>query len=133
MKRLFRSRHGIRSDEEVLLFPAVARLSPDGSEWIIPLRGWLFEPERNSLWRALIIEWTRRRLRLHRDVIRSDLFAARSRMFLVDNERGRQLHLHLAGTDKGARHAFLRQAPANFLGPRPATVVQLVHGLQQRR
>ena len=30
MKRFFRSRHGIRSDEEVLLFPAVARLSRDG-------------------------------------------------------------------------------------------------------
>ena len=97
MKRFFRSRHGIRSDEEVLLFPTVARLSPDGGEWIVPLRGWLFEPERNSLWRTLTIEWTRRRLRLHRDVIRSGLFAARSRMFLVDNERGRQLHLHLAG------------------------------------
>ncbi len=97
MTRLLRSRHGIRSDEEVLLFPAVARLSPDGSEWIVPMRGWLFEPERNSLWRALTIAWTRRRLRLHRDVVRSDLFAARSRMFLVDNERGRQLHLHLAG------------------------------------
>ena len=97
MRALFRPRPGIRSDEEVLLFPAVARISPDGLEWIVPLRGWLFEPERNSLWRALAIELTRRRLRLHRDVVRSKLFAARSRMFLVDNERGRHLHLHLAG------------------------------------
>ena len=97
MRRFFRSRRGIRSDEEVLLFPCVARLSADAKEWIVPLRGWLFEPERNSLWRALTIEWTRRRLRLRRDVVRSQLFAARSRMFLVDNERGRRLHLHLAG------------------------------------
>ncbi len=97
MRRLFHPRPGIRSDEEVLLFPTVARASADGDEWIVPLRGWLFEPERNSLWRALTIEWTRRRLHLHRDVVRSELFARRSRMFLVDNERGRRLHLHLAG------------------------------------
>lgn len=87
----------IREDQEVLLFPSVARLSPDARTWEVVISGWIYEPERDSLWRALTIEWTRRRLGLARDLIRSPLFEQRSRMFLVDNKRGKRLALHLAG------------------------------------
>lgn len=87
----------IQENQEVLLFPSIARLSPDARTWEVVISGWVYEPERDSLWRSLIIEWTRRRLGLARDLIRSPLFERRSRMFLVDNKRGKRLALHLAG------------------------------------
>jgi len=41
----------IKRDEEIVFFPVAARLSADLEHWIVPLHGWVFEPEDESLWR----------------------------------------------------------------------------------
>lgn len=85
----------VRSDEEVLLFPTAARLNESGDAWIVPIHGWIFEPERNSLSRRALIQQLTDELDLDKDDSRESarILAARARWLLVDNERGKRLQI----------------------------------------
>ena len=54
--------HGseIKSDEHVVFFPTTARLSDDGSRWIVRIHGWILEPETDSRLRAGALRQVRR-------------------------------------------------------------------------
>ena len=47
----------IRSDESIIFFTTAARVSPDGSQWVVPVHAWVFEKEGDSLWRRGALEW----------------------------------------------------------------------------
>ena len=85
----------VRSDEAVLLFPTAARLNESGDAWIVPIHGWIFEPERNSFSRRAVIHQLIDELDLddddHREAAR--ILTARARWLLVDNERGKRIEI----------------------------------------
>jgi phosphatidate phosphatase APP1 len=81
----------IKGDEEVILFPTYAHLDEDGAAWAIEVRGWIYEPERDSLARRLILGQFRRALGLDGEGPESATFEERARAFLVDNERGKAI------------------------------------------
>jgi hypothetical protein len=85
----------IKSDEEVLFFPTAARLSDDGRSWVVPIHGWVFEPEEDSRLRASLLDRLMRTLA--RDVDRGGKATARRRLrwFLVDNERGKRIGIRV--------------------------------------
>jgi phosphatidate phosphatase APP1 len=87
------TRPSIAADEHVVLFATVARA--DGDDWVVPLHGWLFEPEEDSLRRGALIRVLLSSLPLSADEAESATFSRRARAFLVDNERGRHVHVRL--------------------------------------
>ena len=87
--------HGeIKDDEEVVFFPTSAWR--EGGHWQVPVHGWIFEPEVDSLWRAAFVAGLRELIDLD-DPVREGLFRERLRLFLVDNERGKVVRLSVAG------------------------------------
>lgn len=81
----------IRGDEEVLLFPIYAKLSPCGTQWRFRIQGWIFELEEDSAVRKATLGLLRRTLGLYSGTEEIDLFRERARWFLVDNERGKRI------------------------------------------
>ncbi|MBC8868488.1 MAG: DUF2183 domain-containing protein [Planctomycetes bacterium] len=87
----------IKSDERVLFFPTAARLSDDGTTWIVPIHGWIFEPEKDDLLRRAAVWRIRDVLGLDADEPATPIFDRRVGWFLVDNERGKRIGIRIAG------------------------------------
>jgi hypothetical protein len=77
----------VKSDEEIVFFPTFAHLSEDGAEWVVPIHGWIFEPETNSFIRRTALNELRDRLELDPEAAETKIFESRVRWLLVDNER----------------------------------------------
>ena len=45
----------IKSDEQVLFFPTAAHWDGDRESWHVPVHGWIFEPEEDSVARSMIV------------------------------------------------------------------------------
>jgi phosphatidate phosphatase APP1 len=88
-------RSPIKSDEVVVFFPTFGRLDADGKTWRLPIHGWIFEPEENSIKRGLLLAWLRRSLGLEAGADETVFFKERARQFLVDNERGKRIAVRL--------------------------------------
>lgn len=93
---------GLAADETVILFPSRAvrdNASPEAvsTGWIIHLRGWIFERERDSRLRSAVIDRFGREIGLTPDEVASPVFRDRARAFLADNERGKRLAIRVAG------------------------------------
>jgi hypothetical protein len=80
----------LAADERVVLFPTCAVPSDDASGWSVPVHGWVYEPEHDSLARALALRAFAEALDLPADdAAGSARFRERAWPFLVDNERGK--------------------------------------------
>jgi phosphatidate phosphatase APP1 len=82
----------LKSDEHLILFPALAQVTPDGRELELTVRGWIFEPER----RAATLATVQRLLDIPDEELAGDggrIFQDRARPFLYDNERGKRVEL----------------------------------------
>lgn len=89
----------IKADEEVILFPTYGRLDPEGDAWVVEVRGWIYEPERDSLTRRLLLGQFRRALGLEEGDPEAATFEERARAFLVDNERGKAIPVRAGDHD----------------------------------
>jgi hypothetical protein len=85
----------IAKDEEVVFFNTATRLDTDAKEWIIPIHGWIFEPETDSIRRAAVLAALREALDVDDEHAGETLFHRRAAAFLVDNERGKKLVLRV--------------------------------------
>jgi hypothetical protein len=83
----------IKSDEEVLFIPTAARL--EKSEWVIPVHGWIYEPERDDLLRRKALEEMSESLGLKEGSATSKRFRERAAAFLYDNERGKEISIRI--------------------------------------
>lgn len=83
-------------DEEVIFFPTAAHLSADARHWIVPIHGWVFEPERDSRVRKGVLSAAAAALDLDEGVVESQIFRERVAWFLVDNERSKRIDLNLS-------------------------------------
>lgn len=81
--------------------------------WIVPVHGWIFELEEDSLWRRALIEELLERLELDPAARHDERFRARARMFLVDNERYKKLEVRLGGQRFGLARS---EANGHFKG-----------------
>ncbi|MSR46669.1 MAG: DUF2183 domain-containing protein [Planctomycetes bacterium] len=78
------------SDERVTLYATAAALSPDGSEWLVPIHFEVFEPEYDDPMRTALLEPLRRKLAVVEDSAAALRFRDRAKLFLIDHERGEQ-------------------------------------------
>jgi phosphatidate phosphatase APP1 len=86
----------LKSDEEVIFFPTAARLSADARHWIVPIHGWVFEPERESLLRKGVLAAAAAALGLDEGAAESRIFRQRVAWFLVDSEGRKRIDLNLS-------------------------------------
>ncbi len=87
----------IRSDEVVEWFPTYAFRDAESGSWQVPLHGWIYEPEDDGRVRRALLSGVRRALGLEKSGEDTELFRARARRFLVDNERGKRVPVRIAG------------------------------------
>src|SRR5262245_24495828 len=87
----------IKQDEEVLFFCTAAQPEADG--WRVPIHGWIFEPERDSIWRAALVKSVIEALDLDRASIDTELVRGRLYWFAVDNERGKVVRVRVGGRE----------------------------------
>ncbi len=88
----------IASDEEVIFFNTAAHLDAPAGQWVIPVHGWIFEPEADSIRRNLALAALQETLGIDDDdEEEARIFTARGARFLVDNERGKTLELFYGG------------------------------------
>lgn len=83
----------LKLDEDVRIFPTVGRRERDA--WVVPLHAWVYEPEDGALLRGATIETLRVAFELPPGAESSDIFRARARPFLYDNESAKQLVVRL--------------------------------------
>ena len=85
----------IKDDETVIFFPTNAYLDSDGKTWTIPIHGWIFELEEDSLWRSAALETLPGLLGIEPDESNQALYEQRGRLFLVDNERDKEIEIQI--------------------------------------
>lgn len=86
----------IKGDEEVLFFPGYGRRDGAGG-WEVSLRGWVYEPEEDSVSRHLLMSLLSQGLGLRPEEIETATFRKRAWAFLVDNERRKRVAVRLGG------------------------------------
>jgi hypothetical protein len=91
------ARADIAPNEEVVFFPTFATLDADGVHWVVPIHGWIFEPEKNSLKRKPLLFAFRKALGVEEEEAKAGPFEDRARMFLVENKEGRTFSMALGG------------------------------------
>lgn len=110
----------IKNDEEVVLFTTAAQRS--GDLWLVPVHGWVFEPEHDSVWRGGLLDAIADTVDLEPGDPRTARAERVARWFLVDNERGKRLPVRIGsasyvlpatGADGQVRHGVRVSAPAN--------------------
>ncbi len=83
----------VAPDEEIVFFDTAAHLDESAGEWVLPIHGWIFEPEHDSIKRAALLTLFRETLDLDDDAVGNAYFTVRAMWFLTDNERGKGLTL----------------------------------------
>jgi len=120
----------LKSDEDVRIFPTVARR--DGDAWVVRLHAWVYEPEDGAVVRGATLDALRAALELPPEAESSDIFNARARAFLYDNESAKHLVVRLGdaaytlpGTGANGHSELTLRVPAAGLaaGWATATVV----------
>jgi phosphatidate phosphatase APP1 len=85
----------LASDEEVLFYPTFASLDAAQQTWWVRVRGWVYEPERNSAVREAGIQALSVKLGLDGDAARSEMFRERVWPLIADSERGKSITVQL--------------------------------------
>ena len=88
----------IKSDERVIFFLTTASFDPLKNQWEIPIHGWIFEPEENSIKRKVALFALAKVLGLESEDADTEVFKKRGRTFLVDNEGEKKISIHLGST-----------------------------------
>jgi hypothetical protein len=84
----------IDMDETILFFPTYGYTTPDGKTKV-RIHSWIHEPEESSVKRRILIRLLRSALDV--EAVATKRFNKMARLFLVDNERGHSISIHLLG------------------------------------
>ena len=100
----------ISSDETLVFFPTYAYLDKDGKTWTVPIHGIIFEPETDSVRRGATMAAMAEMLAVEPDSPQAETLRRRMALFLVDNERGKDIFVRIgpqtyaAGTSEANGH-----------------------------
>ena len=92
----------IDDDDKVVFYPTFAAQTADPDEtphWEISLHGNIFEPERNSIKRALLVKSMRSLLDIEKNTTKARLLNARLHDFMVDHERNKTIRVRMLASD----------------------------------
>ena len=83
----------LKTDEHVLLFPTNAVYDKSSQRWKLNIHGWVYEPETDSVWRVGLIKSLALFVGVKKNTADEQRFTQRTAMFLVDNERNKNIVL----------------------------------------
>lgn len=86
----------LKPDEQIIYFPTSASRDEAGT-WRVPVHGWIFEAEHDSLWRQGTVTMLKQSLGLSPGGALSQHLQERGWPFLVDNERGKTISIRIQG------------------------------------
>ncbi len=87
----------IKDDETLVFFNTDAHFSVQAGEWLVPIHGWIYEPEVSTVRSSLIEKILAEKYQLEVTPENRRLFQRRLNLLLSDNERGKQVVIHLCG------------------------------------
>ncbi|MDX1565723.1 MAG: App1 family protein, partial [Phycisphaeraceae bacterium] len=76
----------IRSDEQVVFFTTVGRLNKAGTAWVIPIHGWIYEPEKDNVLQQKALSVLAETLGVEPGTEEAEHFTERAGLFVADNE-----------------------------------------------
>lgn len=85
----------LKSDEEIIFFPTAASFDETTSQWQLPINGWIFERETNSLWRRGAVKMLMEALEIDSPPGDEALFKKRAWLFLADSEGGKDITVRI--------------------------------------
>lgn len=85
----------LKSDESVTFFPTCGYLDEHERAWMLPIHGWLFEPDDGSRSRRFALALLRRALRVEPTPEEEPVFLKRGWPFVVDSVEDRELTVEL--------------------------------------
>jgi phosphatidate phosphatase APP1 len=88
----------VKKDEELIFFNTSAHLDQDGEHWVVPIYGWIFEREANSLKRNALLKSLRAIFASGESDAAKNRFEERLRMFVVDNESKKKIRIDINGS-----------------------------------
>lgn len=87
----------LKNDEELIYFPTNGSWDESSGHWQVPVHGWIFETERDSLWRNGALSLLKERLGVAPQSEQSGHLLERGWPFLVDNESGKSISVRIDG------------------------------------
>lgn len=97
----------IKTDEVVTFFPTYGHVEQNGVV-VLPIHGWIYEPEMDSFLRRKTLDLFRKSMDLSPDDAATATFKERAAFFLVDNERGKRIPIKI-----GNQVLVLEESEAN--------------------
>lgn len=88
----------IKTDEEIIYFHSSAWWDGEQQHWRLPIHGWIFESESDSLWRQGAMELLKLRLGLSNNSNNAEHLKSRGWSFLVDNEGSKDVSVMVNGS-----------------------------------
>jgi hypothetical protein len=86
----------LKSDEEVLIYPACAAWDEGLNQWNAKITACVFEPEADCVQRAILLKFMSKAFGIEAED--APIFNERARLFLVDHERSKEVHLSIGET-----------------------------------
>lgn len=87
----------IDADELVVFYPTSARYDGLGRCWLLPIHGWIFEPEEDSKVKEVAVDAMKSLLRLEPRPDEELRFRQRAWPFVVESRRNEELSVELGG------------------------------------
>lgn len=87
----------LRADEHLVFFRTSAWLSDDGSEWHVPIHGWIYEPESSVFRRAIFTAILDEEFGLEPDADTDENYTRRLNLMIADSERSKRIVITIAG------------------------------------
>ena len=114
----------IAQDETLVFFRTAAWLDEDAGEWLLPVHGWVYEPQDSSVREALFEAVLEEKFDLLVDEGNEANFSERLNLLIADNERGKKIVIEMAGrvhelpasSENGHFEAILRVPEADIAG-----------------
>jgi phosphatidate phosphatase APP1 len=85
-------------ERRIILFRTAAPLDEESAEWVVPIHGWVFDPEERSLLRGATLRLLRRALDDDENREPPAIFKSRARPFLVDNLEDQRVTIRIGQT-----------------------------------
>ncbi|MGC4002761.1 MAG: App1 family protein [Pirellulales bacterium] len=90
----FGSRPELRADETIVFYPTAAARDADGV-WRVPIHANVHEPDIDSMKRRVLLTLLAGVIDARSKDVDTDLFKTRARVFLVENEKGKEIRIKL--------------------------------------
>jgi hypothetical protein len=87
----------VKRDEMVVFYPTCGYLNEAQQTWVVPIHGWLFQPDEESRAKRFALGALRRALGVEPTADEEPVFVQRGWPFVVDNVEDRELSIEISG------------------------------------